>query len=99
MKATVLVTIKSAVRKVSQMENIYHEITVTEKVIPKDDKNEIIERDWEKLYYPKDIPTNIKEDLIGKEVEMVINFYPVKRQVGEQTFTNINCNIIEIKDI
>ena len=96
MKCTAKIKIKSLVRKVSQMENVYHEITITETILPKDEQNEVIERDWHKTYYPHDIPTNIKEDLIGKEVEVVINFYPVKRTVGDQTFTNINCHIEEI---
>jgi len=99
MKVAATVTIKAIVRKISQMENVYHEITVMEKVQPKDDNNEVLERDWNKLYYPENIDTNVKEDLIGKEVEMIINFYPVKRQVGDQVFTNINCHVEEIKGI
>lgn len=99
MKCTIKATVKAVVKKVSQMENVYHEITITEKIQPKSEENEVILRDWNKLYYPKDIATNIKEDMIGKEIEFVINFYPVKRTVGDQTFTNINCHIDSIEGI
>ncbi len=99
MRSTQKVTIKAAVKKVSASENVYHEITITEKVKPKNSDDEIVERDWNKLYYPNDIDTRVKEDLIGKEVEVTIVFYPVKRIVGDQEFTNINCHIDSIEDI
>ena len=97
MESTVTVLIKDVRRKVSNMENIYHEIDIVESVNPTDDRNEVIKRDWTKLFYSEDIATNTKEDLIGKEVEITLKFYPVKRQVGDQVYTNINCHISHIK--
>jgi len=99
MKCTEKLKIKAIVRKVSQSENVYHEITLEESVVAKNSENEVIVRDWNRCYYPKDLDTNQKEDLIGKEVEVTLVFYPVKRQVGDQVFTNINCHIESIEGV
>lgn len=99
MKTEQEVTIKAIIRKVSQSENVYHEITIEETLDKKNDEDEIVKRNWNKLYYPHEMDTNVKEDLIDKKVTVLINFYPVKRVVGDQEFTNINCHIEEIKEL
>ena len=92
------VRIKSIHRRVSAIKNVYHEISIQEKVTPEINVNEPFVRMWNKLYYPNDMATNRKEDLIEKEVEIVLVFYPVKKQIGDIEFTNIECHIKDIKD-
>lgn len=99
MEAVLTVTVKEIKRKVSNLENVYHEITIIEKIQPDKDSNEIIERVWSNIYTPIDIPTNLKEDLTGKEAKIVVSFYPVKRQVGDKQYININCHIKQIKAV
>jgi len=99
MKCTTKVKLTAAVRKLSQLENFYHEISFIEDVISDDDKDFKFEREWQKVFYPHDMDTNLKEDLIGKEVEITFNFYPVKRQVGDKEYTNIAVNIVAINPI
>lgn len=97
MECKVKVKLKSAVRKVSSLENVYHELEVIETVIPDNSENEPIDRDWHKLYFPVDSIGEGKEELIGKEVEMTIRFYPHTRTVGDQKFDNIKCNVVALE--
>ncbi len=99
MESTVTVKINSIKRKVSQMKNIYHEINMTETHILDVNPKESIDTIWHKIYYPGDMDSNKKEDLIGKEASVVLEFYPVERKVNENTYTNINCHIKEIESI
>lgn len=99
MKCTVKAAITSVVKKVSRMDNIYHEINLIETTKSKIEGNEPLVTEWNKLYFPHDIPLDVKTNLLKGEQELVIKFYPVKRTVGEQVFDNISCHVESIKGV
>ncbi len=97
MESTITATVTAIRKRFSQLENVYYEIDIIESVIPDSDKNEIYKRPWLKLYYPNSLDNTSANAMIDEKVELTLSFYPVKRQIGDKEFTNINCHIKRIK--
>jgi hypothetical protein len=97
MDSFITVTITAIRRKVSGKENVYHLISFKESVQPKNETGIAFNRVWNNVFYPNDIATNTKEDLIGTKAELHVIFYPTERKKGEQTFASIECHIEDVK--
>ena len=93
MKATITATVNSIHRKISVRQNTYHEITITETVLLSKETGETQERVWHKLYFQGELEPELAKEMVNKEIKAELLFYPVSRQSGDKTYSNINCHL------
>jgi len=99
MESITVVTIKKVVRKVSSLQNVYHEIDLLEETNPNNEENEIITTEWLKLYSPMALSQPDIEKMLGEKRKVTFAFFPTKRTVGDKTFINVQVIIKDIQEV
>lgn len=97
MIAKALVQIRSVEEKISNAGIKYYQIDIVEDTnIPREGGG-TWSRVWEKLYFPASENSDSPKVFEGTKQNVVLNFYPVSRNVGDKVFTDIKCNIVKFE--
>jgi len=96
MKAKAKMKITKVTEKLSSQGQKYYNVDMLEDTeIPKEGGGNWT-RVWENTYLPATVGMESPKMLEGLVVEVMINFYPVIRTVGDKNYTDIKCNIVKI---
>ena len=98
MKAKDRVFIQDVTRKVSGQGNPYFLIDFREKLQQVDEQGEPITKEWNNVFYQPQEGAENPNNLKGKQAIIVINFYTYNRKVGENVYTDIKANILELAE-
>lgn len=96
MNSTENVVIVDVRRKISGQGNVYHELDFINLVPVSDNPNENVQQKFNKVYAGNLQNPQEAHNLIGKTAQVVCNFYPITRKVGDKEFSEIKMNLVSI---
>ena len=96
MKTNQNLKVTKIIKKVSGQGNTYYEVDAIEDLGIEDGQGSTIKREWKKMYFKDD--TNLI-NVFSTENEycnVILNFYPMDRKVGDKIYQDIKVNIVSI---
>lgn len=85
--------------KISTTNTKYYNVSFNEILPHKDEKGNRMVRKFNDVYLPSIKDEDALKQCVSKEVEVIANFYPISRKVGEREFTDIKVTLLDVDNI